>query len=235
MNPLPASEVRRRGTRMRRRNNALAAIGGVAAVAIIATPIAVAASHTRTDTTPPPTNPSPSVTWVTEIPADFPLTAGLPRATTDDGYQSLADPVCEGTGWSPDTSPAPVSVEQAVQTESEGGWDRTIALYADDESATSTWLSLQGHLQTCAAATEGAGEATEMVETTDDSFSYVDHLSDAGDAYVYRVVLVGNALLIDRSFSMGTGDPQVVQHAVDLIDTKSAPVVDAMESTFSGS
>ena len=35
--PLPAAEVRRRGTRLRRRNNALAAIGGVAAVAIIAT------------------------------------------------------------------------------------------------------------------------------------------------------------------------------------------------------
>ncbi len=40
MDPLPAAEVRRRGTRLRRRNTALAAAGGVLAVAVIAAPFA---------------------------------------------------------------------------------------------------------------------------------------------------------------------------------------------------
>ena len=43
VNPLPASEVRRRGTRMRRRNNAIAAVGALAVVAVVATPLAVVA------------------------------------------------------------------------------------------------------------------------------------------------------------------------------------------------
>ena len=42
MNPLPASEVRRRGDRMRRRNTALATVGGVVAAAVfIGTPVAL--------------------------------------------------------------------------------------------------------------------------------------------------------------------------------------------------
>jgi hypothetical protein len=225
MDPLPASEVRRRGTRLRRRNNALAALGGVAAVAIIATPLSMAASDKGTDTTPPVTNPS--VAWVTEIPAGFPLDDGLPRATIRDGYEAQAVDVCEGVGWSPET-PKAVDVEQAIQTETEGGWDRTLALLPDQDTAGQALTDLRTRVEACAASTAGKARSTEVVTSETDSFAYVDHMSEAGDMFVRRVVQVGNALLLDTTFSMGGGDPAVVQDSVQLTEEKSAPVVDAM-------
>src|SRR4051794_2663009 len=76
MTPLPASEVRRRGTRMRRRNNALATLGGVAAVAIIATPIALAATGGPQGPSPaPPVASQPAGGWQQRVPADFDITA----------------------------------------------------------------------------------------------------------------------------------------------------------------
>ena len=229
MNPLPASEVRRRGTRMRRRNHALAAIGGVAAVAVIATPLAMAASSNRTDTTPPVTNPSPSVIWVQEVPADFPIADGLPQATVRDWYDPQADAdACDGLGWSPDGPPAAVDVSQAVQPESEGGWDRTLALYADEDAASQARLDLTARAAECAVATKGEGRSTEVVPSEVDTLVYLDHVSEVGDAWVHRVVQMGNALLLDTTFSMGTGDPAVVTQGVENIEAKSAPAVDAM-------
>jgi hypothetical protein len=234
MNPLPASEVRRRGTRMRRRNNALAAIGGVAAVAIIATPLAMAATNDRTDTTPPPApQPTPSVTWVTEIPAEIPLTAGMPRATTEQGYEPLADAdACAGLGWSPDGPPATVDLQRVFQTENEGGWERTLALYADEGAAQQSLLDLQSRVQECADTTEGAARSTEVVSSDAGSLVYLDRISEASDMFEHRVVQVGNALLLDTVLSFGSGDPTVVQRNADLLEEKSAPVVDAMEDTF---
>ena len=233
MNPLPASEVRRRGTRMRRRNNALAAIGGVAAVAIIATPLAMAATTTRTDTTPPVTNPSPSVTWVQEIPDDIPLTAGMPRATLEDGYEPLADAdACAGLGWSPDGPPAAVDLQRVYQTENEGGWERTLAVYADEDAARQSLLDLQSRVQECAASTEGEVRSTEAVSSDASSLVYIDRISEAGDMFAHQVVQVGNALLLDTVLSFGSGDPTIIQRNADQLEEKSAPVVDAMEDVF---
>ncbi|KQW49916.1 hypothetical protein ASC77_25765 [Nocardioides sp. Root1257] len=229
MNPLPASEVRRRGTRMRRRNHAIAAIGGVAAVAIIATPLAMAASNTRTDTNPPVTNPSPSVTWVTAIPADFPLASGLPRATAQDPYEAQADAdACDGLGWSPDGPPAAVDVQQVVQTENEGGVDRALAVYADADAATQARLALEARVQECATATDGKARSTELVSSDGSSLVYLDHVSDAGDMFEHRALQVGNALLLDTVYSLGGGDPTVVQRNLQAIERLSAPAVDAM-------
>src|SRR5688572_3820996 len=86
VNPLPAAEVRRRGNRMRRRNNAVAAIAGVAAVAIVAVPLGMyAANGDGRSLEPPPLDPGPSRTtestvepqWRQQIPAGFPLAEGL--------------------------------------------------------------------------------------------------------------------------------------------------------------
>lgn len=234
MNPLPASEVRRRGTRMRRRNNALAAIGGVAAVAIIATPLAMAATNKSTDTTPPVTNPSPSVTWVQEIPDDIPLTAGMPRATLEDGYEPLADAdACAGLGWSPDGPPAAVDLQRVYQTENEGGWERTLAVYADEDAARQSLLDLQSRVQECAASTEGEARSTEAVSSDASSLVYIDRISEAGDMFEHQVVQVGNALLLDTVLSFGSGDPTIIQRNADMMEEKSAPVVDAMEDVFS--
>jgi len=236
MNPLPASEVRRRGTRMRRRNHALAAIGGVAAVAIIATPLAMAASGDRTDTTPPVTtqSPSPTVTWVQEIPAGFPLTAGMPRATIEDGYEPLADAdACAGLGWSPDGPPATVDLQRVYQSENEGGWERTLAVYADEDAARQSLLDLQSRVQECAASTKGDVRSTEAVSSDASSLVYIDRISEAGDMFEHQVVQVGNALLLDTVYSLGGGDPAIVQRTAGLIEEKSAPVVAAMKDAFS--
>ena len=59
VNPLPPSEVRRLGDRMRRRNAAFAAVGAAAAIAVIVTPLAVFAGG-RDHAEPPVTNQSVS-------------------------------------------------------------------------------------------------------------------------------------------------------------------------------
>ena len=233
MNPLPASEVRRRGTRMRRRNHAIAAIGGVAAVAIIATPLAMAAGNGRTDTNPPVTTqsatPTPSVTWVTEIPADFPLANGLPRATVQDPYRPQSDAeACDGLGWSPDGPPAAVAVRQVYQTENEGGVDRALAVYADADDASQARLALVARVQECAAATEGKPRSTELVSSDASTLVYLDHISEASDMFQHRVLQVGNALLLDTVMSFGGGDPTVIQRNLQTIERLTGPVVDAM-------
>ena len=222
--PPPPSEVRRRGDRIRHRNNALAAVAGVAAVAVIAIPVTIVAANHSTDSSPQPALPSPSVTWVQEIPADFPLADGLPRATTRDGYEQQAVPVCDNAVW----TPGGVDVRQAVQTESEGGWDRTVAVYATEDDAGLARTQLAARVEQCAAATDGKARSTEVVDRSTDAIVYVDHLSEAGDMYAYRVIQVGNALLVDTTYAMGGGDPAVVQETADLIEKKSAGVVGAM-------
>jgi hypothetical protein len=106
VNPLAPSEVRRLGDRMRRRRNVTAAVAGVAAVAVIAAPIALFAGRDNSsapapdpttsttgspDVTPPPSEPEPEPinVLVKEIPQGFPLAAGWPvdsmAESEDDG------------------------------------------------------------------------------------------------------------------------------------------------------
>ena len=89
---LPASEVRRRGDRMRRRNTALATVGGVVAAAVfIGTPVALMSGNDKDTVDPAPSPPTPTVTedgqpgWLTEIPAEFPLADGFPETNGLDG------------------------------------------------------------------------------------------------------------------------------------------------------
>lgn len=229
MDPLPAAEVRRRGNRLRRRNTALAAAGGVLAVAVIAAPFAVMAGHTSSSDPDPAPKPGPGVTWQQTIPADFPLSDGMPRATAQDEYVAQADAdACDGLGWSPDGPPPTVDVQQIVQTENEGGVDRALALYADDEAAARARQGLQARVRECAAETDGKSRYTEDVSSSASSLVYVDHVSEIGEMYAHQVVQVGNALLLTTVYSMGGGDPAIVQQTADLIERKNAPVVDAM-------
>ena len=93
VNPLPPSEVRRLGDRMRRRNAAFAAVGAAAAIAVIVTPLAVFAGG-RDHAEPPVDQPigvrrSPSPRRnhrqspvAAAIPDDFPIAAGLGEGVT---------------------------------------------------------------------------------------------------------------------------------------------------------
>ena len=98
--PLPASEVRRRGDRMRWRRTAFQAAGAAVTVAVLGSG-GLLVGENMTGTGPPPRPatqaPSPTVSateppggWVSEIPEGFPLAVGLPAP----------DPVGNAPPWS---------------------------------------------------------------------------------------------------------------------------------------
>jgi hypothetical protein len=228
MNPMPASEVRRRGDRIRRRNNVLTAAGGIAAVAVIAAPFAVFGGGSSS---PDKIAPAPQPTeWVQEIPQDFPLTDQMPASTKErDGYEQQHVDVCEDQSWSAE---GVADVRQATYTDpSEGGSDRVLGVYPSEREATLALESTAARVQACALETEDARQRSVDVLPSaigDASVVYTNHMSDAGDMFVVQLVQVGNAILQDSTYSFGGGDPQVVQQMADLLETTSAGVVDSM-------
>lgn len=230
MNPMPAADVRRRGDRIRRRNNALATVGGLAAVAALAVPFAVFAGGQSPSSDPQPA-PAPPVEWVQEIPEDFPLTDQLPASTkVRDGYEMQHVPVCgDSQTWSADGT---TDARQAAYTgETEGGWDRTIGVYPTDREAARELMRVSAAAAACAVETEDAKQRwVELAQSDagDESVAYANVMSDAGDMFVVRLVRVGNAILQDSTYAFGGGDPRRIQEGVDLVTEKSAGVVDAM-------
>lgn len=219
--PLDAAEVRRRGDRRRRRTTALTAVGGVAAVAVVVAPLVALAGHQ--DSSAPEPAPSPSVSWLQEIPGDFPLTDGMPTSvTTTDGYQPRVTDICDRAGWDPDGA---VGARQAVHSDrSEGGQDRTLALYPTDREAELTLLSLQAGLQACSIGTAEQDRRAEVVDSAlgSDSLVYANHYTDGGDTDVVQLVRVGNAILQDTMYTLGGGDTDVVQGVADRLERSSA-------------
>jgi hypothetical protein len=239
MDPLPAAEVRRRGTRMRRRNHALAAIGGVAAVAIIATPLALAASHDRTDTTPPPIKPSPTVTWVTEIPADFPLADGMPEGTlVDPQAPSGLLTVCGTDVGSVVSGAGAVDIAGATVEEagSEGTEIRALALYSGAAAATAATDALRELVSGCATDPNGTGttlvnEMSHSAVGNDASFVVTQQAQGSdgllSDLTAMEVVRTGNAVYLASSHTTA-GGAQVVTDELNRLSDGSAPVVNAM-------
>jgi hypothetical protein len=174
VNPLPASEVRRRGNRMRRRNNTLATIGGIAAVAVIAVPLAM--STTGGDRTGPGivNSPTPSPTqvtgaatvWLQEVPPDFPLTEGLPAVNESDGTpvtrtdEAVVDDitVCGVPAWSGRSANpvAAVDVAGAAYTgASEDLLARTLTVYENGHTAEQAFAALRVAVEDCPLDTTG--------------------------------------------------------------------------------
>ena len=140
MTPLPPTEVRRLGDRLRRRNTALAVGGGVLAVAVaIGTPmIALNGGGGGNDILPAP-SPSQTTlrqTWLTEIPAGFPLADGFPESGRD--LSSRPDPnlmpVCGR--WELRAS---VIATVRYDGESEDRAQRTLVLFPDADTAERSW------------------------------------------------------------------------------------------------
>lgn len=230
MDPLPASEVRRRGTRLRRRNTALATVGGVAAVAIIAAPVIALTGHPRS--TAPEPAPSPSPSWVQTIPSDFPLTDGMPvPVETRAGYKPRITDICDRAGWDPEGT---ADTRQVVYTDrSEGGQDRTLALYPTDREAELTLLSLRAGLRACELETAGRDRRAEIVDSAQgsdgsDSVAYANHYTDGGDTDVIRLLRVGNAIVQDTAYTTGGGDPTIVQGVLATINSQSVDTTAAM-------
>lgn len=160
VNPLPAAEVRRRGDRLRRRNTRMAAVGGVAAALVIATPFAVLAGRGSDSSAPDPApapSPAPSVRvdWPQQIPADFEVRAGMvgdpvtpPQDTSAPGVATIE--VCDSVAFSATTGTVDVRgahYEPAEATDQLA--DRTLALYADDADAAESYDRLVDAVEQC--------------------------------------------------------------------------------------
>jgi hypothetical protein len=245
VNPLPASEVRRRGDRRRHRNNALAAIGALAAVAVIATPLAVAARGDHA--APMPANPpSPNRTvqtaWLRTIPGDFDLTTLPGEATfafTARDVSVVDDLTLCGvpTFSTRSDDPAGPALDSRGAVYGEGGTEssagRTLALYPSDRAAAKALDAIRHGVETCPVETQGSGaplvhDTVEADLATDDSFVFTQQSRMDKDLYadltVFQVARVGNALYLATTHT-SAGGPQVVDAEVQRMARMSAPVL----------
>jgi hypothetical protein len=227
MTPLPAPEVRRRGTRLRRRNHALAAVGGLAVVAAIATPFAVFAGH-QTSSTP---DPAPKVEWIQEIPTDFPLSndmpgQSLPEVTDESGLDDIV--LCGTTVWSPGDPVGTVDIAGAQFGPMEEQADRTLALYADDRTAAQALAAIRSGVEDCPRDENGGGAPLVQQRATadlggDDSYAFIQRAKD-GDFFsqlsLWEIVRTGNALYLDYSYG-AVGDDTAVQAAEGAMTNRS--------------
>jgi len=250
--PLAASEVRRLGDRMRRRRNAAAVVGAVAAVAVIATPFALLAGgsdsrepgpsepSTVTDV-PTTTTPTPGPSgWVTRIPDDFPLADGWPDPSLSEYDEALKGPgrdlralAFESCG---NRVPDPGSSDRlnASWTNAEDFRNRELRTFRTDQEAVTYLAHLRVLWQECAQET-GSDDYTRLrsvrpTEVGDESFALVTHLEFQGapaiGLTVAQVVRIGNAVYVDEASNEGSAGDTAGQLA-EMAD-ESAGVLDEM-------
>ena len=235
LQPLPAAEVRRRGDRLRRRNTALAVAGGtVAAMTAIGVPIALTQGGDTTDgdsgllaTQGPSTD---AVEWRIGIPEGFPLVQGLPETNVfsgtaveaREGYEPQAPGPCRGEAWDVTGS---LDVLQAVFQDTEGGIDRSLAVFADDTEAAARIDAMAEQAATC------RDTDTTVVPLTNDlgeqSLVFAN-VWDDGQTYLHQAVRVGNAVLYTTSFSLGGGDPGVLEDERERAQDRDSEVIAEM-------
>ncbi|GAB6983620.1 hypothetical protein [Nocardioides pyridinolyticus] len=231
MNPLPAAEVRRRGNRIRRRNNALATVGGLAVVAIIAAPFALAAGGSDSDSVQPA--PQPPGGWTQTIPPDFDLGA-LPDTATfafDVRDESVVDDVrvCGEEVYST-SGTTDVAGAHWAEPGSEGGTGRTLAVYADEAAARAALDDLRRGVLDCPR--DGRLVNTESrdlpVPGAEDAFLWRNEVADGDflhDTTGFQAVRVGNALYLATTFSSASEEQA---NTVGSLLRNSAPVVDQL-------
>lgn len=236
LHPLPATEVRRRGDRLRRRNTALAVAGGtVAAMTAVGVPLALTQGGGG-DAPPPPIatdGPSPdSVTWRSEVPERFPITDGFPEGQPGfevqlvDGFRPQAVGPCAGPAW--DVSAALDSLQAIYTDPSEGGLDRVLSVFEDADAASAELASLREQVDTCQPEDQPRVAAALLVsDLGEESVVFVNDYG-AGEAILHQAVRVGNAVLYSTSTFLGAGDPAVVEQSRELEQQRSAPVVAEM-------
>lgn len=203
--PLPAADIRRRGDRLRRRNAGLAVAGAVAAIALVATPLAVLTGGDDTDALPPagqstttvtdptgpadPTSPAPSspADLVTEIPDDFPLAAGLPETNLETGEptevvrggETTDFALCQDVGFSPTTPSALTDVARVAYLGPEDGRQRQLTVWATVDGAEAAIDDVRDTLADCAP--EGARYTEQTSSYDGDSTVYTVQYSAFGD------------------------------------------------------
>ncbi|ANH36728.1 hypothetical protein I601_0275 [Nocardioides dokdonensis FR1436] len=234
VHPLPASEVRRRGDRMRRRRTALATVGIVAAVGVlVATPLALVAGGDDSSRPIDPAAPS-TVEWRTTVPDDFPLASGMPDGAerSADYAQQVVGP-CGGPGF---TAEGALDTEDVIWTDGvEASEQRALAVYADDTAAAAALDDVREQLGACEEPSERGDSIAAAEQPSDlgeESFVFVNEWYAAGEptgeAHVNQLVRVGNAVLYDNANFGGAGDPAVVDLTVAQTREDSAYAVSSM-------
>jgi len=242
VNPLPASEVRRRGDRMRRRNTVLATVGGVVAAAVfIGTPAAiVVANQSDGDDNPPvaqqtTSSPSPDVAWVQEVPADFPLGDGFPRTsdgtTTEDDKPSTLEVMdyCGIEPWSLSRAVDAAAIDYKGASEDRA--NRTLALYSDEEAAAAE-LELIRRTE-CPAANPSSDAKLERGVVnldlgTEESYVFTVQVRHADGSIsgltVTEIGRTGNALYFSSSYGSAGGGDVVELETQRMLAASAAPL-----------
>ncbi len=234
VHPLPASEVRRRGDRLRRRRTALATVGIVTAVGVlVATPLALVAGGDDSSRPIDPAAPS-TVEWRTTVPDDFPLASGMPDGAerSADYAQQVVGP-CGGPGF---TAEGALDTEDVIWTDGvEASEQRALAVYADDTAAAAALDDVREQLGACEEPSkrgDSIAAAEQPSDLGEESFVFVNEWwfdgERSGDAHVHQLVRVGNALLFDNANFGGAGDPAVVDLTVEQVRSDAAYAVSSM-------
>ncbi len=255
LNPLAASEVRRRGDRMRRRRWGLQALGASAAVAVVVSGAFLTTSSiddgTRPD--PAPVAPAPEGGWRQEIPRNHALDRGYPDArppeTTQVGpsqkFARFTKAGIEPCGASGYPSAFPVD---SLGTEFNGPEDsraRELTLYADARTASAVVAKLAATWQACPTQTlaDPPFELTTSLtpgSLGDESWTVVEGAGSAPQLQLFNVVRVGNAVLINWIYNEGSfdgsadhvaeQDAQTRALAADMCIFALEPCPDALDS-----
>lgn len=248
VDPMPAAQVRRRGDRRRRRNHALASLGGVAAAfLVIGTPLAVLDSGDRDAPAPPIASSPAAPQWRQTVPGSFDLTPGINGAdpagnVTQESAPAVAtiercgEVVFDATDGTVDVLGASYRPAEPTDT----GADRTLALYPDARAADQALTRIRTAATGCDTEEYGAGDTRvhELVGSrlpADDSAVLIERIRFAGEEFfngeltVVQVARVGNALLVTEGFSAGPGaDDRLVADEVRRHREQVVDVLDAM-------
>lgn len=241
VSPLPPSEVRRRGDRLRRRNHAVAAVAGVAAVVAVAVPVAVFAGGTpERGVEPPPV--APSQQWYSAIPEDFDLSAGM---VDPEGRAEPVEPegeawgdlrFCQEIAW-PDRPTGQVDHRTLFLSPASGSQTRELTLFTDQAAAHAAFVRAKQALESCPTEVDSdvpqkSDESTirrERHESTlgEESLAYTEHWTghQTGQSTV-GLARVGNAVIAAMVMDTEGGDAGPRQFA--MLEETVRPAVDRM-------
>lgn len=253
VNPLSPSEVRRRGDRLRRRHHAAAAVAGVAAIAVVAVPIAVFAggadqrgqepSYVGPSTTEPGlTRDAGEVSWRTDIPEGFPLAAGYPEANGDDGSPVTVAPdavgarklsMCGETFWAEGAEVDRLGARYRGEAEDSRG--RTLLLLRDDRAATAVFDQAEQALAGCpedrdrhfTSEGDALGVGDQRLVMTE-RYWMPDVRGYSTGLTTYVLARVGNAVLLATEYGEAGGSSETMQAAIDHAAAQASALVNEM-------